>query len=230
MRRVVLILLLLLAGAIVNVGMAWGCAAFFMERPSSVLVRSVNYAGPDYTNWKISSGRELATLRIRSSWTDPDVPEFGTNRRGPPPFQDLLDRWPAFLRPSGRSTGAFHNRWIEARGWPLLSLWSGQLLDGRGQLTRTHIRGIRIPDRPSFRPGGKHVRVLPLAPMWPGFAVNTIFYATVLWLLHYGPFVLLRRVIRQRRGLCPRCAYPMGESAVCTECGKALPGRAEAAT
>ncbi len=44
-----------------------------------------------------------------------------------------------------------------------------------------------------------------------------------------GP-VALRRLIRRRRGLCPTCAYPIGESATCTECGKALPGRVETAT
>ena len=65
---------------------------------------------------------------------------------------------------------------------------------------------------------------LPLRPIWPGFAVNTLFYAAVLWLLIPGPFVL-RRVIRVRRGLCPACAYPRGESDVCSECGKGLPRR-----
>ena len=68
-----------------------------------------------------------------------------------------------------------------------------------------------------------------LHPIWPGFAVNTLFYAAVLWLLIPGPFVL-RRVIRVKRGLCPACAYPMGESAVCSECGKALAVRASATT
>ena len=65
------------------------------------------------------------------------------------------------------------------------------------------------------------VGFMPLRPIWPGFAINTLFYAAILWL----PFVL-RRIIRIRRGLCPACAYPMGESAVCSECGKALPKRA----
>ncbi len=63
----------------------------------------------------------------------------------------------------------------------------------------------------------------------PGFAVNTLLYATFLWLLIPGPFVL-RRFIRVKRGLCPRCAYPMGESDVCSECGKALPQRARMTT
>ncbi len=65
-------------------------------------------------------------------------------------------------------------------------------------------------------------RLLPLRPTWPGFPVNTLFYAAILWLLIRGPFVL-RRFLRVRRGFCPKCAYPMGESAVCTECGKPLP-------
>ncbi len=63
---------------------------------------------------------------------------------------------------------------------------------------------------------------LPLKPTWPGLALNTLFYAAILWLLIPGPFAL-RRFLRVRRGLCPKCAYPMGESSVCTECGKALP-------
>ncbi len=63
--------------------------------------------------------------------------------------------------------------------------------------------------------------LIPFRPLWPGFAVNTLFYATALWLLIPGPFVL-RRFLRLRRGLCPKCAYPMGESAVCSECGGAL--------
>jgi hypothetical protein len=68
---------------------------------------------------------------------------------------------------------------------------------------------------------------LPLRLIWPGFAVNTIFYAAILWLLIPGPFAL-RRLIRRRRGLCPKCGYPMGESDACTECGKPLPKRAVA--
>ncbi len=68
---------------------------------------------------------------------------------------------------------------------------------------------------------------LPLGPIWPGFAVNTLFYAAVLWLLIPGPFAL-RRLIRRQRGLCPKCGYPMGESSVCTECGVELAKRAVA--
>ena len=67
-------------------------------------------------------------------------------------------------------------------------------------------------------------RFLPLCPIWPGFLLNTLLYAAILWLLIPGPFAL-RRFLRVRRGRCPKCAYPMGESAVCTECGRPLPRR-----
>ena len=75
-----------------------------------------------------------------------------------------------------------------------------------------------------FDPVAADGRALPLRLLWPGFALNTAFYAANLWLLVRGPFAL-RRFLRVRRGLCPKCAYPMGESAVCTECGRPLPSR-----
>ncbi len=65
---------------------------------------------------------------------------------------------------------------------------------------------------------------MPYHAMLIPFSINTLFFAVILWLLCGGLFVV-RRWIRVRRGLCPKCAYAMGESAVCTECGKALPER-----
>ena len=51
-------------------------------------------------------------------------------------------------------------------------------------------------------------------------AINTLFYAAILWLLILGPFAL-RRLIRQRRGVCPACGYDLrhGEHKACPECG-----------
>jgi len=63
---------------------------------------------------------------------------------------------------------------------------------------------------------------LPLQPLFPGFAINTVFYSGGLFALCFG-FEQGRRIIRLRRGRCPKCAYPMGQSAVCTECGAKLP-------
>jgi hypothetical protein len=54
-----------------------------------------------------------------------------------------------------------------------------------------------------------------------GFAVNTLFYAAVLWLVVGGPFAL-RRWLRRRAGRCERCGYLLKGSDVCAECGTAL--------
>jgi hypothetical protein len=62
-------------------------------------------------------------------------------------------------------------------------------------------------------------RALGSRPLWPGFVINTVFYAVLLWLLFAAPFALRRRR-RIKRSLCPACAYPVGASDVCTECGK----------
>ena len=69
---------------------------------------------------------------------------------------------------------------------------------------------------------------LPLLPLWPGFAINTIFYAAILALLFYGPGKV-RRFVRVRRYRCPACAYLIAPgtcaSGLCSECGAALPKR-----
>ena len=113
----------------------------------------------------------------------------------------------------------FEKHFIEARGWPLLALWCElSLTSGPPELSYSVAGAIETPWqwKSNLRP-----RTLPLRPIWPGFLANTLFYATLLWLLIPGPFAL-RRFLRMRRELCPQCAYPMGESAVCTECGEAL--------
>jgi len=66
--------------------------------------------------------------------------------------------------------------------------------------------------------------LIPIKPLWPGFAINTVFYAAILWVLHVAPGFVRRR-IRARRSLCPACAYPTGTSPVCTECGAAVTPR-----
>ncbi len=70
------------------------------------------------------------------------------------------------------------------------------------------------------RDGATHFDILALRPIWPGFAVNTLFYATFLWLLTCLT-IAVRRFLRLRRGLCPACGYDLrhGEHEACPECG-----------
>ncbi len=92
----------------------------------------------------------------------------------------------------------------------MLTLSTGVLESTRGnKQTYTRINGIEIRDF-----------LLPLRPIWTSFAVNTFFYAAVLWLLIPGPFAL-HRLIRRRRGLCLACGYDLrhAEHEACPECG-----------
>ena len=63
---------------------------------------------------------------------------------------------------------------------------------------------------------------LPLRPIWPGFAINTLFYAVALWLLFAAPFALRRRR-RIKRGWCLKCGYDLRaaptDSTACPEYG-----------
>ena len=77
--------------------------------------------------------------------------------------------------------------------------------------------------RPDWMRGTGWPLVLPLRFIWPGFAINTVFYAAILWLLFAAPGFIRRR-IRIQRGQCPACAYPVrgGTNPLCTECGAAV--------
>ena len=45
------------------------------------------------------------------------------------------------------------------------------------------------------------VRVLPLMPIWDGFAINTILFASAIWAV-FANYVAIRRWRRIKRGLC----------------------------
>ncbi len=112
-------------------------------------------------------------------------------------------------------------------GWPVLSMWCWfrEFRFDRTARGPELFGGLQLSDFAATGPRDirwYRLRALPLRPIWPGFAINTVFYAGVLWLLIPGPFAM-RRFIRRRRGLCPACGYPAGESAVCSECGKSCP-------
>ncbi len=193
-RRLLTILIFLLAGAVVNVAVAWGV-----------------------TRWSVLfSGGQASTESIYapSAWRLDNVPERWPDK--PTLEATYRSRWFLFTTQNSRldDTKHFGVSLHELRsGVPTKSLACYQLGDnesGTWTFSWRHAWG-----------GGYR---LPLRPIWPGFAVNTLLYAAILWLIIPGPFAL-RRLLRLRRGLCPKCAYPMGGSAMCTECGKSLPNR-----
>jgi len=125
---------------------------------------------------------------------------------------------------SGHNRRGVYAQWICQWGWPLRCLESKAHASAQDTGSSTTDLTIGPPISWPPNPIAPANGFLLMRPIWPGFAVNTLLYAALLWLLIPGPFAL-RRFLRLRRGLCPKCAYPMGESAVCSECGEELPSR-----
>ncbi len=188
-RRLLIAAVFLLAGAVVNVAVAWACC----------------WLGP------------LPPVPVQ--------PDLEVTRDWPRAVPDDWPSWPTFSQDSASVGNTFKGASkVSDRRYQLVVYQSGLPL----RSIESHVLTTVSPDFQRFEhtfvalwQTGTFVGTLPLRPIWPGFAGNTLFYATLLWL----PFVL-RRLIRVQRGLCPACAYPRGESVVCSECGKELSGQA----
>ncbi len=223
-RRLLIIAIFLLLGAVVNVAVAWGLAIRPVDHPLSASQRYVRRE-PLTTNLTVRPG-ELVISQVNGRVIADYFPGYAPTRVDERAYRSLVPSWSAFFdRDPVLEYAHLHPRvdWFfteRAAGWPCLSL-RGTRADGiRDQQISSISSGLitwkRLP-KPGTARGA-----IPLLPIWPGFALNTLVYAAILWLAFLGPFAL-RRFLRVRRGLCPKCAYPMGESAVCTECGIALP-------
>ena len=201
MRRLLIIVaLFVLAGAVVNVGVAWG--VFYLGFPSYT------------TDLGETEAADLLTSHTDISF----VNAKGFEARS-------IGEWTVVLTGYGKRDGMVMVTaavFLTESGWPLKTM-HGRTLFGPGE---TPFHRMKRTSHSMMQTSGSDI---PFLPIWPGFAVNTLFYAVVLWLLIPGPFAL-RRFIRVKRGLCPACAYPIGESAVCSECGKAIPSRKMVAT
>jgi hypothetical protein len=228
-RRLLLRLgLLVLAGAAVNVAVAWTIA--LPSKPRASLLGPRDVPG----QW-LSCGNDSMFVRSGELGISRHVPLPGRYALGTTQvdfskqltvaqFAAKVPSWSAF------SVGSPPHRYLnvvqpedhcldiseKTTGWPCLTLRAEAA-------TRTTMQASRIYYSNGLRlPGASRTRgsiVLPIMPLWPGFAINTVLYAAVCWLLFAAPFVLRRR-LRLRLGRCPNCAYPVGQSPVCTECGK----------
>ena len=213
-RRLLIAAVFLLAGAVVNVVVAWGCAAWM---PVDMVLR------PPSDDFGLLLER-IPTFAPDEPWIPID-PQHGMELKGVGILNTNRWAWTEKARDRHALTNSTNTNGmsvVSARaGLPMRSL-QGVRARGFGMVWRDG--ALSLPRWAKTRVG-----FVPLRPIWPGFAVNTLLYATVLWLLIPGPFAL-RRFVRVKRGLCPACAYPMAESDVCSECGKSLAARASATT
>jgi hypothetical protein len=189
----------LLLGVVVNVAVAWECTTF-LNPELSLLGEAVSE--PEV---KICCARWSP-----SGWEIEDVSRFGTAYRS---FGRCVIE---FVVVKGSEALLIFS---VSAGWPAYSC-------GWGARARTaQVDWISCWEVKWWALPWGQVR-LPLRPLWPGFAINTIFYAAVLWLLWFVPGKI-RRFIRIRGHRCPTCGYQIapggGIGPVCSECGAALP-------
>ncbi len=80
-------------------------------------------------------------------------------------------------------------------------------------------RGLVVPN--PLDPPKTHL--LPLDPVWPGFAFNALSFGGGAWALLAAPSLVGvavgRRRRRRRRGLCVACGYDISGLDTCPECG-----------
>ena len=141
--------------------------------------------------------------------------------------EELVPSWSDLAAPSNDFLGmvarapdslVLERRWVHALGWPARSLWSHWYKLDPGDTPPTYGSGGYILELEPWE--GFVPRALPVRPIWPGFAINTLFYAAIVW-MPFAPFVL-RRHIRRKRGRCLKCGYDLrgAEHEVCPECGQ----------
>ena len=224
-RRLFKLVLFLVLGAIINVAVAWGCGIFAVQVPGG--------AGR-FTTWTVwetvhPTRRDLEWLN-RSGWqprpededftwktASREISGFGLTRKG---FFDDQTFKPGR---SGRMNCSPLFVIRDRTGWPFRCLQAEKWLvnDSSGRQYQTRYAVATVPV--SYQWSAWRItdtRPLAVLPIWPGFAINTIFYAVILWLLTLGPFTA-RRIIRRRRGLCINCGYDLrgAEHEACPECG-----------
>ena len=145
-------------------------------------------------------------------------------------FRSLIPRWSTLahghpaLDPDQPHDSFTASVTEHAAGWPLLSFRRERIETmpkGISSIATIDHGAISLPPwvaRQGFR------TVLPVTPIWPEVIINSIFYAGLVYGLFLGPCIVRRR-LRTKSDLCPRCAYPRGVSPLCTECGSTLPDR-----
>lgn len=145
-------------------------------------------------------------------------------RSAPPPSTSLDAQWERFPG---------YGLLIDA-GWPCRAV-TGWFLGYPMHTPPYHVadRLIVLTGKAGHHPGADptHPALLPYRPLWPGFAINTLIYASLLALLVFV-WTWTRRALRRRRNRCLHCGYALAgltpteadagpPARVCPECGHA---------
>ena len=240
MKRLRVILLFGLLGAIVNVAVAWGCAIYwedygYLWRGEYLLTNPSRLALPPETKtfWVVlehdsfsstvlwGKGFVDTTLRKASTKYMPHIPNWSHISVPPTMRMNVTEKsygWP-FRTLYWVETDRFYKR-------PGRTYWWTQTGPSRHVATNQHVWIVqKQPWNVWILPNKRSKKFsLPLAPIWKGVLLNTLFYALLFRLLIITPG-RMRRMFRRKRGLCVKCAYDLrgAEHEACPECGMEVP-------
>ena len=176
-HRLLIVTAFLLAGVVLNVAVAWGCALWVMGRSSFEVGQNMTLSRVErfllVRDKKIEAGPRLMSL-----WKELQPPEW------PPDVNEFRESVGFGLRDifyvNYNDKDLTYLGVIKFCGWPSCSL--------RGSSFGSVVPPTRIltaqDGSDSLRLAGVPRRnqtdLVPLAPIWPGFAINTLFYAALL--------------------------------------------------
>jgi hypothetical protein len=216
------IILLLLLGAIANVAVAWACANTIelgndFEFEHCAIATIQQGASPHHYYWTILVRKQPGGMRVYSGYHVHDVPWPIRNTTKHP--SAIVPAW-VVLDPRLNQPGDYQI--TNGFGIPCLTMTGTSTFDV-SELRRwslQHEYRLQGWCRIYFLGRFPYDIYLPLRPIWPGFAFNSIFYALILALLWFTP-ITLRRWRRVHTGRCPHCAYDLQHEATagCPECG-----------
>ena len=227
-------------GAFTTIGIAWGLTLAIPFYPSSI--RSWPAPGATYT---IAPGPVMPERACRALNVG-HLHVFGSDQytsmaaffTGWPPAPEQPTSTPSSIYVPSWSREALYippqpeqgpdndalYRAVRCAGWPLRSLWHEiEPAAPRGAAGGALV--VQVPGWLNRRADSSgDPAMLPLRPIWPGLALDSLLFAAAWWLL-LGGITATRRALRSRRNQCPRCGYSrtgLAHESPCPECGRAI--------
>lgn len=145
-------------------------------------------------------------------------------------YGDIEEAW-IIERDGDRPPGA--QIWRYRFGWPIRAVYMDDpslnysIIDGAANAQDVLSYLDRMVDRTGYRSGLQSPKLfpcwmehhyIPIAPLWFGILVDTIFWGTC-WLIPGAIWRTIRTYRRKRRGVCISCGYMIEDLEICPECG-----------